>query len=71
MKEIFKNSHKYDDIIDLPHHQSATRRHMSMHDRAAQFMPFSALSGHKAAIKKTARDAEAQMEQETEEIEIL
>ena len=35
-------THRYDDIIDLPHHQSQTHAHMSMHNRAAQFMPFAA-----------------------------
>ena len=39
---------KYDDIINLPHHVSATRPHMSQHDRAAQFSPFAALTGHDA-----------------------
>ncbi len=28
---------------------------MSLHDRAAQFSPFAALTGHKAAINETAR----------------
>lgn len=46
---------KYEDIIHLPHHVSATRPHMSAGDRAAQFSPFAALTGHGAAIKETAR----------------
>ena len=46
---------KYDDIIDHPHFQSATRPHMSMHDRAAQFAPFAALVGYDAAVEETAR----------------
>ena len=45
----------YDDIIDLPHHVSATRPRMSRLDRAAQFAPFAALTGYGAAIKETAR----------------
>lgn len=45
----------YDDIIDLPHHVSATRPQMSMMDRAAQFSPFAALTGYDAAITETAR----------------
>lgn len=45
----------YDDIIDLPHHVSETHPHMSLHDRAAQFSPFAALTGHGAAIEETAR----------------
>lgn len=48
-------SHKYDDIINLPHHVSKKHPQMSLHDRAAQFSPFAALMGHKAAINETAR----------------
>ena len=46
---------KYDDIINMPHHRSTKHPHMSMIDRAAQFSPFAALTGHDAAIKETAR----------------
>lgn len=46
---------KYDDIINLPHHVSATRTPMSLENRAAQFAPFAALSGHDDAIAETAR----------------
>ncbi len=45
----------YADIIDLPHHRSPTRAHMSNHDRAAQFSPFAALTGYDAAVEETAR----------------
>ena len=31
-------THRYDDIIDLPHHQSQTHAHMSMHNRTAQYI---------------------------------
>lgn len=48
-------SHKYDDIINLPHHVSKKHPQMSLHDRAAQFSPFAALTGHKAAINEAAR----------------
>lgn len=50
-----EDEHKYDDIINMPHHVSMTRSHMSALDRAAQFSPFAALTGHDAAIKETAR----------------
>lgn len=46
---------KYDDIINLPHHQSETHPHMSPLDRAAQFAPFAALTGYEDTIKETAR----------------
>lgn len=45
----------YEDIINLPHHVSATRPQMSMLDRAAQFSPFAALTGYDDAIKETGR----------------
>ena len=51
--QIRKDS--YEDIIGLEHHQSKTHPHMTLHDRAAQFAPFSALTGHGAAIAETAR----------------
>ena len=56
-----KDIHQYDDIINLPHHQSATRPHMSNYDRAAQFSPFAALTGHEAAIKETARQTDEKL----------
>lgn len=46
---------KYDDIMDLPHHVSATRPQMPMIDRAAQFQPFRALTGYEDAVHETAR----------------
>ncbi len=49
---------EYADIIDLPHHQSKTRKHMSMHDRAAQFSPFAALSGYDELVTEEARTTE-------------
>jgi len=45
---------KYDDIINLPHHVSKNRTPMSMENRAAQFAPFAALTGHDEAIAETA-----------------
>lgn len=42
---------KYEDIIHLPHFVSKNRRHMSNHDRAAQFAPFAALTGYDSVIK--------------------
>ena len=45
----------YDDIINLPHHVSKKHPQMTMLQRAAQFAPFAALTGHNEAIEKTAR----------------
>lgn len=52
----------YDDIINLPHHVSQTHPRMSMIDRAAQFSPFAALTGHGAAIDETARLTDKKIE---------
>lgn len=55
----------YDDIINLPHHQSLTRPHMSAYDRAAQFSPFAALTGYEDAVAETARltDKKAELDE--------
>ena len=53
---------KYDDIIHLPHPTSKKYPRMSVRDRAAIFSPFSALSGHGAAIAETARLTDQRME---------
>ncbi|MBQ4406471.1 MAG: hypothetical protein II852_05615 [Bacteroidales bacterium] len=45
----------YSDIINLPHHVSTRHPQMSMEARAAQFAPFSALTGFEDAIDDTAR----------------
>lgn len=50
---------KYDCIMDLPHHVSKTRPQMSMHDRAAQFSPFAALTGFESSIDESIRRTEA------------
>lgn len=50
-----ESSHEYDDMIDLPHHVSPRHPQMPLADRAAQFSPFAALTGHEAAIQETAR----------------
>lgn len=49
-------------MYDMPHHVSDRHPHMSIHDRAAQFAPFAALTGHGAAIAETARLTEEKLE---------
>ena len=56
------SSEKYKNIIGMAHHVSPTRPRMSRLDRAAQFAPFAALTGHEAAIKETARLTEEEIE---------
>ena len=48
---------------DLPHHQSRKHPHMSRHQRAAQFMPFAALTGYNQVIEQTAKNAETAIAQ--------
>ena len=63
--------HPYDDIIDLPHHVSERHPQMSMYNRAAQFAPFAALTGHNAAITEVARLTEAEQELSESDAEVL
>ena len=49
----WQETHKSDDIINLPTHFSKKHRQMSIHDRAAQFAPFSALTGLDETLRET------------------
>ena len=64
-------SHRYDDIIDLPHHVSEKHPRMPMTDRAAQFSPFAALTGYDAAIVETARLTEGKRELSEEQKQVV
>lgn len=61
----------YDDIINLPHHVSETRKPMPMSDRAAQFSPFAALSGYESVVAEVARLTDERIELDEEEIKLL
>ena len=61
----------YSDIINLPHHVSKTHPQMSMHDRAAQFSPFAALTGYDSAIQETARLTDEKIELDGDAQELL
>lgn len=52
----------YDDLLRLPHPTSAKHPRMPVPNRAAQFLPFAALSGYGAAIAETARLTDARLE---------
>ncbi len=43
----------YGDIINMPHRVSNIHAPMNILNRAAQFVPFSALPGHNDAVKET------------------
>lgn len=57
----------YDDIINMPHHVSARHQRMSQGDRAAQFSPFSALTGYEAALSESARVTDERIELDEQE----
>ncbi len=61
---------KYESIVNHSRPKS-NRRQMSMHDRAAQFSPFAALTGHEDAINETARRVDRKIELSEEEKEAL
>lgn len=58
----YSEEHRYDDIISLPHYVSTKHPRMAPIDRAAQFSPFAALTGHEKAIQETARITDERME---------
>ncbi|MBR4115290.1 MAG: hypothetical protein IKK40_04700 [Bacteroidales bacterium] len=67
---------KYKDIINLPHPESKRFPRMSLLNRAVQFSPFAALSGHHDAIHDTILSAEEKIENqnmvdEEDEIDII
>lgn len=59
---MLDDSHKYDDIIDLRPPTSERHPRIPLYDRAAQFAPFAALTGHNAAISETARLTDERLE---------
>ena len=61
----------YTDILMLPHHKAANRPHMSMHDRAAQFSPFAALTGFDGVIAETGRMTDQKIELSESQMTLL
>lgn len=61
----------YDDIISLEHPVSRIHPRMTMAGRAAQFAPFSALSGYGETIRETARQTERLREISEENADFL
>ena len=61
----------YDDILHLARPQSKKHTPMPKEDRAAQFLPFAALTGYDDAVSETARLTEARVELDPQEAERL
>ena len=53
---------RYEEMWNMPHPVSKKHPQMSLHDRAAQFSPFAALTGHEAAVQEEARMTEQRIE---------
>ena len=64
-------TNKYDDIIHLPHHVSKKHPPMARADRAAQFAPFAALTGHGESVTEAARITGQRIELDEYEKDIL
>ncbi|MBO6159802.1 MAG: hypothetical protein J6P72_11180 [Firmicutes bacterium] len=56
----------YEDIVDLPRPVSKKHKPMPMEKRAAQFLPFAAVTGYESAIEKAAQKKQAAVENEVE-----
>lgn len=61
----------YEDIINLPHHVSKTRKPMSRENRAAQFAPFAALTGYDTSVAEEARLTDKKIELSEEQLNDL
>ncbi len=53
---------KYDDIINLPHYEPKYHQRMTINQRVAQFLPFSALTGYAEQINESSRITEKKVE---------
>ena len=61
-RSTFAGMNPYEDIIDLPRPEPKGHRRMSMAKRAAQFMPFAALSGMMEMFEATRIETEKKLE---------
>ena len=59
---------KYTSIINLKHYEPKNHKRMPISKRAAQFMPFSALSGYDTSIKEEGRITSKKIELSTDDI---
>ncbi len=62
-----RDEHKYDDIINNPHHMSKKHPPLGRDSYAAQFSPFAALVGYEDIVEETARFTEDRPELDEDE----
>lgn len=56
------DTHRYDDMLHLPHHVSSRHPPMTLINRAAQFSPFAALTGYDAELEEAGRRTDRRVE---------
>ena len=61
-----KDPHRYDDMLEMPHHESDSRPQMPLQKRAAQFAAYKALTGFDDNIEETSRKAVEKAEHDIE-----
>lgn len=66
-----KDIHKYQDIINTPYHKSHRHQPMSQLERAAQFAPFAALTGHKELLAEAERFVDKKRVLDRSQIDII
>lgn len=50
-----QDPHRYDYMLEMPHHVSSNHKQMPLIERAAQFAPFAALAGYEEMIQESMR----------------
>lgn len=70
-RSVEKGRFRYADILEHPHHQPVKRARMSLGERAAQFVPFAALTGYEEAVREEGRYTACRKELSEEEIQHL
>ena len=66
-----KMTEKYELIMNMQRPRTEKHPKMSRLDRAAQFAPYSALSGYEDAVEETARLTDRKIELDESEIELI
>lgn len=62
---------KYDDIINLKHHESTKHKRMDIEARVSQFAPFAALTGYSDDVKERARLTSTKLELSDDDKEVI
>ena len=62
---------KYEDMVYMSHHVSLRHPHMSRRNRAAQFAPFAAVTGHEESVGEVARFVEEKIELDDNKKELV